>query len=245
MPEAPETDMAPEADNQPAADAPASAAEPAADAASDESAAPDAQHVSLDDLRKVREEAKKYRLQLREAQAAAQKAAELEAELDKIRTAQMTEQERKDAEAEAARKRAEELANEVAARDARIREIQTDNALITALSRPDAGVADVGLALLAIDRAELDFDDSGKPTDESVAEAIAAVLEKHPSLKAQRRASVGEPANPTRTTNAPPETREQAIRRITGDSGIDMFDPVFAAQRGGGVVFRDKSLTSS
>src|SRR5690606_15135935 len=96
MPEAPETDMAQVAAEAAEADAPASAAEPAADAASDESAAPDAQHVSLDDLRKVREEAKKYRLQLREAQAAAQKAAELEAELDKIRTAQMTEQERKD-----------------------------------------------------------------------------------------------------------------------------------------------------
>lgn len=242
MPEVPETDMAPVADEAAEADAPAPAAEPAAVEASDEDAAPEAQTFDADYVRELREEAKKNRLRAKELATEAKRAKELEAELAKIKQSQMTEQERKDAEAQAALARAEELATQLEAERAARQSEATDNALLAAMSRPDAGVVDPGAALKLIDRSELEYGDDGKPTKASVAEAISGLLEAYPFMKATRRASVGEPANPNRTTTAPPESDAARRRRIMRDHGVSPFDAAAALNHGGGVVYPDKPL---
>ena len=168
-------------------------------------------------LREARNDAIKYRTRLRALEAAEQERADAEL-----------------SEAERAAKRAAELEAQLAERDAQAQQLALESAV--ALKANSLGIVDAEAALALVDRAELDFDDAGRPTSASLDAALRHLLKTKPYLKTQP--APASPANPARTTPAS-ETDEQRRARIYGgNAGI--FDTGSAADHGGGVISRTK-----
>lgn len=156
-------------------------------------------------VKSLRAEAAKYR---KEAQAAQAKVAEFQAQ-------QMTETERLQAAAKAAQEQAQ-------AAQVELRKARADAALAR-----EAGKHGLDPGLLA-KLVELEFDDSGTPTN--VTGAVEAVFKTYPQLKPQAITQPGA-TNPGRL---PPKLTMADIKRMTPDQINARWEEVSAVLEAGG-----------
>ena len=117
--------------------------------------------------------------------------AESKAREDKIKELEKKQKEYDDAnltESERLKKTAEEKGREAADLATSLQDTRLKLAVYVASSKPELSCADPGLALLALDRSKIKYDESGEPTN--IEDELGALLEAKPILK-------GEPGKPT------------------------------------------------
>lgn len=140
----------------------------------------------------------KLREQEKEGRKAAKEAEELRAKLKELEDAQLSEQE----------KQAKRLAELESERESWERE-KRDTALLLAAHKlaPSLGIADVDLAILALDRTKVEYGKDGTPTN--LQEALEALLDEKPLLKGQPTVPASKPtvnaSEGTRSSGPPPQ----------------------------------------
>ncbi len=201
----------------------------------------DRREYSAKYVKGLRDEAASWRKKLRDLEATVSGLKDRAAKADELEQEQMTDDERKAAELKTANDRAAELEAQLQAAASAMRETQTNSALLRALTRPDAGVADPDAAMKLLDRSLLDYDDDGNLVADSVIKAIEAALDAYPILQATKQAKTGAAANPRRTEVDVAEQPDAQRDRIFGHNRqVHPFDPKYAATKGGGVLWTNE-----
>lgn len=211
-------------------------------AASDDAAHDDAEPKSTDKgdfdperamrtIEQQREAERKAKREAKDAQDALKAAQE---QIKAFEREKMTEDERFKAEHEELKQKLADALSANAAADQRTRALAIENALSKAFGNPETGAQSVDAAIKLTDLSGIELDEDGNPTKESVEQAVEKTMTEYPFLKVQRRASIGNPANPSRNQKSV-ETAEARRARLAGDSGISPFDPNWAQEHGGGV----------
>jgi hypothetical protein len=143
----------------------------------------DREMVPMEDLRKLRRENKKRRLELREAEKKleAQKKAAAEKE-KKAKRAKMDEQDRLQAELEDERQENERLAAQLEEREARLKNAKRNNAIIATASRLGFEDPDDAVAMLRDQIDTFDVGSEGEVDPDDIGDALAELLDRKPYL---------------------------------------------------------------
>lgn len=166
--------------------------------------APDTdQPTDTPELRKIRREAGNLRTRLRQA----------EQELEAARAASL-------GEAEQLRQQLADLKTQMQNREVTFRQQNARHQVENAAR--DLGIADPLAAWKLLEPSALEFDDTGAPTN--VAQALEALLAKHPILTGGAQSSV---TNPPRAAGAPSLSR-QALAKMTPDEINAQWDAISA-----------------
>jgi hypothetical protein len=147
---------------------------------------------ALATIRKLRDAEK-------QGKADAKRVAELEARLKEHEEAQLSELEK-------AQKRADDLAAQLADREAREREMRLR--LGVHQLAPTLGIADTDIALALLDVGKVEYDDGGDP--KNLADLLTDLLEAKPLLK-------GQPPRPTGSTDAGAGSGAKPPPQLTAD----------------------------
>jgi hypothetical protein len=190
---------------------------------------PNAGSTDDDRIRELRQEAASYRRRLREQEAAN---AELAERMKRLEAG---------SNGEDAAKRASELE----ATNGTLRQQLRDAALNVHVATASIalGVRDADAAMALLDRSAVEWD-GDQPDGSTVRQALEALLESKPYLRADQGkpqptapAGTGAGASAPGVQHQPPaETDADRRRRLYGGGGASMWDPVEATRRGGGVV---------
>ena len=189
------------------------------------------------ELEETRKEAAKYRT---ERKSLADEMKALQAKLTAIETASLTEQEKKDKEYQRAQEQAAALAAQLAEQTKRNQELQARAIVQAAAAR--LGVVDPDAAYVLLrDSVALEPDEHGALDAKKIETALRDLLKAKPYLLGAPQTSA---ANPAKSANGPqPEDAAARRERLYG-TGVNIFDPDRARQRGGGVVWTDRNLGS-
>lgn len=194
--------------------------------------------LSAEDLAKeledTRREAAKYRT---ERKTLADQLSQFKAELEKLQTANLTEQERKDKEYQRAQQQTAELAAKLAETEKRNRELHARSLVQAAATR--LGVVDPDAAYVLLrDSGTVEPDETGQFDPKKIETAVRELVKAKSYLLAAPQTSA---ANPAKTETVQRETDEQKRARLMG-GGFNIFDADHARKRGGGVVWGDKTV---
>lgn len=179
------------------------------------------------ELREARQDAGKYRRQLREVQRELE---ELRAKADAGQGKQDDDDEAK-AQLEQARTEREQLTSRLRRVSLRAAVAANANAL---------KIVDVDTALALLDSDELEWD-GDEPTEASVKDALAALLDAKPFLRVAEQPPGVAPAGTGRTGGSggqdpPKATPAERRARLYGGGGVNPWDPEDARRKGGGVI---------
>lgn len=189
------------------------------------------------ELKEARDEAAKYRT-ARKQQADELKA--LQEKLAALETASLTEQEKKDKEYQRAQREAEELKAKLAEQTQRSQELQA-RAIVQATAAR-LGVIDPEAAFVLLrDQKALEPDEAGNLDAKQVQAALQELVKAKPYLLGAPTTSAANPAKSG--TDVQSETDEARRARLFG-GGDNIFDAKRAKQRGGGVIWSDRTLGS-
>ena len=190
------------------------------------------------ELEEARRDAAKYRT---ERKTLAQQLEQFKAELDKLQSANLSEQEKKDKEYQRAQQKAAELEAKLAETAKRNQELQA-RTLVQAAAVPLGIVDPETVYLLLREQGKLEPDDNGALDPKRVTEALRDLLKAKPYLLGTPTTSA---ANPAKTDpSVQQETVEARRARLMG-GGDNIFDAERARKRGGGVVWGDRGFGSS
>lgn len=190
------------------------------------------------ELEDARKEAAKYRT---ERKTLAEQLEQFKAELDKLQTAQLSEQEKKDKEYQRAQAKAADLEAKLAETAKRNQELQA-RTLVQAAAVPLGIVDPETVYLLLREQGKLEPDEAGALDAKRVTEALRDLLKAKPYLLGTPTTSA---ANPAKTDpSVQQETVEARRARLMG-GGDNIFDAERARKRGGGVVWGDRGFGSS
>jgi len=158
--------------------------------------------------------------------------AEMKAALEKMQTAQLTEEERKTKEYQKAQERAAALEAQLAETLKRNQELQLKTAVQAAAVK--LGVIDPDAAYLLLDKTALAPTDTGETDPAKVETAVKALLTAKPYLRGGGPQTSA--ANPAKSTQERSEGDNDRRQRLYG-GGVNVFDASQAKQRGGGVIW--------
>ena len=189
------------------------------------------------ELEEARRDAAKYRT---ERKTLAQQLEQFKAELDKLQSANLSEQEKKDKEYQRAQQKAAELEAKLAETAKRNQELQA-RTLVQAAAVPLGIVDPETVYLLLREQGKLEPDEAGNLDAKRVTEALRDLLKAKPYLLGTPTTSA---ANPAKTDpSVQQETVEARRARLMG-GGDNIFDAERARKRGGGVVWGDRGFGS-
>ena len=183
------------------------------------------------ELEDARKEAAKYRT---ERKTLAEQLEQFKAELDKLQTAQLSEQEKKDKEYQRAQQQAAEMAAKLAEAEKRNQELQFRS--VVQATAPAVGIQPKAIetAYLLLDKAQLN-DDTGNVDPKKVERALRELVKEHTYLLGTPTTSVANPSK-SQSSAGDPQAREAALRARIYGRPASIFDAAAARQRGGGVV---------
>ena len=188
------------------------------------------------ELEEARRDAAKYRT---ERKTLAQQLEQFKAELDKLQSANLSEQEKKDKEYQRAQQQAAELAAQLAETKKRNQELQARSIVQATAAR--LGVVDPDAAYVLLrDSVTVEPDETGQFDPKKIETAVRELVKAKPYLLAALQTSA---ANPAKTETVQRETDDQRRARLMG-GGFNIFDADHARKRGGGVVWGDRGFGS-
>ena len=190
------------------------------------------------ELEEARRDAAKYRT---ERKTLAQQLEQFKTELDKLQSANLSEQEKKDKEYQRAQQQAADLGAQLAETKKRNQELQARSIVQATAAR--LGVVDPDAAYVLLrESVALEPDEAGNLDAKRVTEALRDLLKAKPYLLGTPTTSA---ANPAKTDpSVQQETVEARRARLMG-GGDNIFDAERARKRGGGVVWGDRGFGSS
>ena len=189
------------------------------------------------ELEDARKEAARYRT---ERKTLAQQLEQFKAELDKLQSANLSEQEKKDKEYQRAQQQAAELAAQLAETKKRNQELQARSIVQATAAR--LGVVDPDAAYVLLrDSVTLEPDEAGNLDAKKITDALRDLLKAKPYLLGTPQTSA---ANPAKSDPSVQRESDEARRARLMGGGDNIFDAERARKRGGGVVWGDRGVGS-
>ena len=189
------------------------------------------------ELEEARRDAAKYRT---ERKTLAQQLEQFKAELDKLQSANLSEQEKKDKEYQRAQQKAAELEAKLAETAKRNQELQARSIVQAAAAR--LGIVDPDAAFVLLrDTVGIEPDEHGALNTKKMEADLRELLKAKPYLMGVPQTSAANPAKSDPTVQR--ESDEQRRARLNG-GGYNVFDADNARKRGGGVVWGGRDVGS-
>lgn len=189
------------------------------------------------ELEEARKDAAKYRT---ERKTLAQQLEQFKAELDKLQSANLSEQEKKDKEYQRAQEQAAALAAQLAETQKRNQELQARSIVQAAAAR--LGIVDPDAAFVLLrDTVGIEPDEHGALNTKKMEADLRELLKAKPYLMGVPQTSAANPAKSDPTVQR--ESDEQRRARLNG-GGYNVFDADNARKRGGGVVWGGRDVGS-